>query len=117
MKFNQHNTRTDYNTVVVGGNVDISHKDALFLYHALNHLSKVVSDLANEMPQLTDNEGPNNNIADIQNIMNGMHELLMPIACEIVIPKQTVDIFNYVSTDEVQTINLKKRKGEYDMRA
>ena len=116
MKFNQHNTRTDYNTIVTGGNVDFSHKDALFMYHAFNHLSKVVTNLADLMPQLTENIEANENMSQIQSILNGMHELLMPIACEIVIPKQGVDIFNYVSTEEA-TISLKKKKVEYDMTA
>jgi hypothetical protein len=117
MKFNQHNTRTDYNTVIVGGNVDFSHKDALFMYHAFNHLSKVVTNLADLMPQLTDNIEANENMSEIQNILNGMHNLLMPIAMEIVIPTQGIDIFKYISADEIPTINLKKRKGEYDMSA
>ena len=46
-------------------------------------------------------------------VSQSLDALLMPIAQEIVIPSQGVDIYCYVSTEEA-TINLKK-KQKYDM--
>jgi len=115
MKLNQLLTKTEYNTVVAGADVTISYKDGLFLYHALNKISENMRKAQEEVGQMTDNIEPNATLRDTCLILESMHQLLMPIATEIVIPKQGIDIYAYNSAEEA-TINLKKKsfKHNYD---
>lgn len=94
------NTETGYKTVATGANVELSYRDALFLFHAFNTLRDNMKVLQDEVLQLTDNIEPNAMLRDTSSIIQSMDNLLMPIATEVVIPKETIDIFNYVSEEE-----------------
>jgi hypothetical protein len=111
MKLNQLNTKTGYNEVVVGANVELSYKDALFLYKAFNKLQENMPRIQHEVGIITDNIEPNEMIREVREvrlILESMHRLLVPIATEIIMPSTSIDIFNYNSVEEVSTINLKK---------
>jgi len=101
-------TKTAHNTIVTGAEVHINYKDGLFLYHALNKISENMRKVQEEVGQMTDNIEPNATLRDTCLILESMHQLLMPIAMEIVIPTQGVDIYSYTSSEEA-TINLKKK--------
>jgi len=119
MKLNQLNTQRDYATVITGANVDISYRDGLFLYHAFMALRENMTKLSKQIPNdMADVEGPETLVNNTAEILQSMDALLMPIAEGIVIPKEGIDIYNYVSPQEKEhtgRISLKKKR--YDMDA